>query len=133
MSQVLTLGPPGSSLALLLLFLCFLFLRSEKKKTKSQAGAWRSQETLSQGMLCLLLFAGDETQRFAPEFEARVWSPWPETVQRGDQKRIATPERAMQDGADWLVVGRPIRDAPDRRAAAEAITRAARSVSRSAS
>ena len=42
-----------------------------------------------------------------------------------DQKRVATPERAIGDGADWLVVGRPIRDAADPRAAAEQISREA--------
>jgi orotidine-5'-phosphate decarboxylase len=31
----------------------------------------------------------------------------------GDQKRIATPESAIRNGADYLVVGRPLRDAPD--------------------
>jgi orotidine-5'-phosphate decarboxylase len=31
----------------------------------------------------------------------------------GDQKRIATPESAIRSGADYLVVGRPLRDAPD--------------------
>ncbi len=30
----------------------------------------------------------------------------------GDQKRIATPAAAARAGADYLVVGRPIRDAP---------------------
>ena len=43
----------------------------------------------------------------------------------GDQKRIATPEEAVKNGADWLVVGRPIRDANDRLAAARAIAAAA--------
>ncbi|MBV8062214.1 MAG: orotidine-5'-phosphate decarboxylase, partial [Nevskia sp.] len=38
-----------------------------------------------------------------------------------DQKRVMTPSRALQAGADYLVVGRPIRDAADPRAAAEAI------------
>jgi orotidine-5'-phosphate decarboxylase len=38
-----------------------------------------------------------------------------------DQKRVMTPARALQAGADYLVVGRPIRDAADPRAAAEAI------------
>jgi orotidine-5'-phosphate decarboxylase len=38
-----------------------------------------------------------------------------------DQKRVVTPEAAFTAGADHIVVGRPIRDAPDPRAAAEAI------------
>jgi orotidine-5'-phosphate decarboxylase len=39
----------------------------------------------------------------------------------GDQKRVATPARAIQDGADLVVVGRPIREAADPGAAARAI------------
>jgi orotidine-5'-phosphate decarboxylase len=39
----------------------------------------------------------------------------------GDQKRVATPAAAIKAGADYLVVGRPITEAPDPRAAAEAI------------
>ena len=38
-----------------------------------------------------------------------------------DQQRVMTPGRAIAGGADYLVVGRPIRDAADPRAAAEAI------------
>jgi orotidine-5'-phosphate decarboxylase len=38
-----------------------------------------------------------------------------------DQKRVLTVERAFAAGADYIVVGRPIRDAADPRAAAEAI------------
>ncbi len=30
-----------------------------------------------------------------------------------DQRRIVTPERAVENGADYLVIGRPIRDAED--------------------
>ena len=36
----------------------------------------------------------------------------------GDQKRIATPAAAIRAGADYLVVGRPIRNAPNPRDAA---------------
>jgi len=39
----------------------------------------------------------------------------------GDQKRIATPADALRDGASYLVVGRPITQAPDPAEAAEAI------------
>lgn len=38
-----------------------------------------------------------------------------------DQQRIATPAAAVRAGADFLVVGRPILEAPDPGAAAEAI------------
>jgi orotidine-5'-phosphate decarboxylase len=39
----------------------------------------------------------------------------------GDQKRVATPAQAIKDGVDHMVVGRPIWQAEDPRAAAEAI------------
>jgi orotidine-5'-phosphate decarboxylase len=39
----------------------------------------------------------------------------------GDQKRIMTPGRAIAAGADYLVVGRPIVEAADPKATAEAI------------
>jgi len=38
-----------------------------------------------------------------------------------DQKRVVTVEQAFADGANYIVIGRPIRDASDPRAAAEAI------------
>jgi orotidine-5'-phosphate decarboxylase len=38
-----------------------------------------------------------------------------------DQRRVATPRSAFENGADYIVVGRPLRDAPDPRAAAELI------------
>lgn len=41
-----------------------------------------------------------------------------------DQARVATPEAAIQAGADYLVVGRPITAAPDPKAAASAILEA---------
>jgi orotidine-5'-phosphate decarboxylase len=44
-----------------------------------------------------------------------------DNVREGDQKRVMTPAAAIRSGADYLVVGRPIRDAADPRAAAEEI------------
>jgi orotidine-5'-phosphate decarboxylase len=45
----------------------------------------------------------------------------PSGAEVGDQKRVATPASAIRDGADYLVVGRPITTAPDPRKVAEAI------------
>ncbi len=45
----------------------------------------------------------------------------PDGYPEDDQKRKTTPAQAIMAGADYLVVGRPITDAPDRRAAAQAI------------
>jgi orotidine-5'-phosphate decarboxylase len=39
----------------------------------------------------------------------------------GDQKRIMTPAQAVEAGADYLVVGRPVTEAADPKRAAEAI------------
>ncbi|MCA0907682.1 orotidine-5'-phosphate decarboxylase [Ruegeria marisrubri] len=39
----------------------------------------------------------------------------------GDQKRVATPASAIQDGADHIVVGRPIYQAEDPKSAATAV------------
>jgi len=45
-----------------------------------------------------------------------------------DQKRVLTVERAFEAGADYIVVGRPIRDAKDRVAAALSIRQSIESV-----
>ncbi|MDX5358688.1 MAG: orotidine-5'-phosphate decarboxylase [Rhodobacterales bacterium] len=45
----------------------------------------------------------------------------PAGADAGDQKRIATPAQAVADGADHIVVGRPVWTAADPRAAAMAI------------
>ncbi len=47
-------------------------------------------------------------------------------VEGDDQRRVVTPQDAVSDGADYLVVGRPIRDADD---PAEAARRVAEEVS----
>lgn len=54
----------------------------------------------------------------------KVFSPGirPEGVSNDDQKRVATPERASSDGADYLVIGRPITTSDDPVAAARRIT-----------
>jgi orotidine-5'-phosphate decarboxylase len=45
----------------------------------------------------------------------------PAGAAQGDQRRTGTPAETVRAGADYLVVGRPLRDAPDPGAAADAI------------
>jgi len=37
----------------------------------------------------------------------------PSWAKAGDQKRVATPSEAIKAGADYIVVGRPVIEAPD--------------------
>ena len=61
--------------------------------------------------------------RALPEADGRlIVTPGvrPAGADLGDQKRVATPARALADGADHIVVGRPIWKATDPQAAAKA-------------
>lgn len=62
--------------------------------------------------------------RALPESEGRlIVTPGvrPAGSDLGDQKRVMTPAEAIAEGADHVVVGRPIHRAADPRAAAEAV------------
>ncbi len=41
-----------------------------------------------------------------------------EDMEKNDQQRVTTPARAIKNGSDYLVIGRPIRDAKDPKEAA---------------
>jgi orotidine-5'-phosphate decarboxylase len=60
-------------------------------------------------------------QRFGPEFKLVVPGIRPKAFARRDQKRTMGPAEAIAAGADLLVIGRPITEASDPRAAAAAI------------
>jgi len=45
----------------------------------------------------------------------------PQWAATDDQKRIVTPAQALKDGADFLVIGRPITAAKDKKAAAQKV------------
>ena len=61
---------------------------------------------------------------FGPDFQAVTPGirPADQGVAADDQARVVTPAMAIQRGADYLVIGRPIRDARDPAAAAREIT-----------
>jgi orotidine-5'-phosphate decarboxylase len=85
--------------------------------------AVRAQNSGCAGVIC----SGEEAklvrQKCGEEFKIVVPGIRPEWAQvvGDDQNRIATPAQAIQDGADLIVVGRPIRDAKDPREAAQKI------------
>lgn len=56
-----------------------------------------------------------------PDFLTVVPGIRPEGSSAGDQKRVATPREALANGADVLVVGRPVTAAPDPDAALDAL------------
>lgn len=73
------------------------------------------------GLVCSPLEVADLRRRFGPELLLVTPGIRPAGGGRGDQKRIGTPADAARAGANYLVVGRPILDAPDPAAAARAI------------
>ncbi|HYR36267.1 MAG TPA: orotidine-5'-phosphate decarboxylase [Burkholderiales bacterium] len=73
-----------------------------------------------------VISSGLEAQRLKTEFHDRLLVVTPgirpvENKPVDDQKRTVDVAQAFANGADYIVVGRPIRNAPDPRAAAEAI------------
>ena len=85
--------------------------------------ATRAQNSGCTGVVC----SGDEAKmvksKCGGDFKIVVPGIRPEwaSVSGDDQNRIVTPSQAIEDGADMIVVGRPIRDANDPREAAQKI------------
>jgi orotidine-5'-phosphate decarboxylase len=73
------------------------------------------------GLVCSAQEVGALRRALGPEVVLVTPGIRPAGASSDDQKRIATPTAALEAGASILVVGRPIRDAADPRAAARAI------------
>jgi orotidine-5'-phosphate decarboxylase len=85
--------------------------------------AQQAREAGCAGVICSGHEAGQIKERFGKDFLAvtpgirPVWT----VNSKEDQRRITTPAQAITAGADYLVIGRPIRDAKDPRRAADRI------------
>lgn len=82
------------------------------------------------GVICSGLEAKAIKAALGPDFLAvtpgirPLWS----VTNGDDQQRITTPAQAVTDGSDYLVIGRPIRDAEDPKEAVKRITQEIESV-----
>jgi orotidine-5'-phosphate decarboxylase len=73
------------------------------------------------GVVCAPLEVATLREACGPDFLLVVPGIRPAGSAIGDQKRVMNPRAAIQAGADYLVVGRPITEAPHPAAAAQAI------------
>jgi orotidine-5'-phosphate decarboxylase len=73
------------------------------------------------GVVCSAFEIAALREACGPEFKLLVPGIRPDWASSGDQKRIMTPRQAVELGADYLVIGRPITGANDPLAAARRI------------
>jgi orotidine-5'-phosphate decarboxylase len=85
------------------------------------ARAQQAQVLGVDGLVCSPLEAAEVRKIVGLQMKLVTPGIRPASSAAGDQKRIMTPGRAITAGADYLVAVRPIIDAPDPRAAADAI------------
>ena len=75
----------------------------------------------------MLFRSGEEPQAIRQHVRGSLLIVTPgiraERGSRDDHARVSTPASAITAGSDYLVVGRPIRDAPDPRVAAQTFIR----------
>jgi orotidine-5'-phosphate decarboxylase len=75
------------------------------------------------GVVCSPLEASVLRRRYGKKFLLVTPGVRPSGTSADDQRRTRTPAEAVADGADYLVIGRPITDAPNPLFALEAINR----------
>ena len=73
------------------------------------------------GVVCSAREAADLRRRFGEKFVLVTPGVRPTNVDSDDQVRTLTPREALDHGANYLVVGRPITRAPDPRSALDNI------------
>ncbi len=73
------------------------------------------------GVVCSAMEAAMLRTKFGKDFCLVTPGIRPAGASQGDQKRIMTPKQAIASGSDYLVIGRPIREAPDPSRALQAI------------
>ncbi len=85
---------------------------------------WRADQAVSQGCDGLIT-SGEYIKKLRDRFNQNVLIVSPGIRPAGsstdEHKRSLTPGKAIQDGADYIVVGRPIRDAANRKEMAKRI------------
>ncbi|WP_169543779.1 orotidine-5'-phosphate decarboxylase [Sneathiella aquimaris] len=80
-----------------------------------------AQQNGADGVICSPLEIAALRAECGPDFKLVVPGIRPAGSDHGDQKRVKTPVEALQEGADYLVIGRPITNALDPAAAAQII------------
>lgn len=73
------------------------------------------------GVVCSPLEISSLREKFGADLKLVVPGIRPAGAEVGDQKRVLTPLEAVEKGADYLVIGRPITGAPDPAATAQDI------------
>jgi orotidine-5'-phosphate decarboxylase len=100
-------------------------LTSDEKKDNLQAlvleRARMAKEAGLDGVVASVEEAAAIRKEFGKDFVIVTPGIRPVGADKGDQKRIATPSEAIKSGSNYLVVGRPILEAPDPVAAAKNI------------
>lgn len=81
----------------------------------------QAQDIGVDGLVCAPEEAGPLRLIVGPAMALVTPGVRPAGVAPNEQKRVTTPRRAIEAGADYLVVGRPIVESNDPRSAAEAI------------
>ena len=123
-------GQPGEPLGILAVTILTSFSQADVAAMGiagdvSSVVASRAKRAMACGCAGVIA-SGHETARLraecGPEFFIVNPGIRPATSRPSDdQRRTVDVETAFRSGADYIVVGRPIKSAPDRRAAAEAI------------